>query len=196
MEDLALKVRVVHDVEVDEPDRPDARGREVDRERGSEPSGADREHARGLQLLLPVDADLRHDQVSRVAADLLVREAPLTLAGPPRDRRHDREHVVRGEARLVLFEVAHVLVVLVQVDERPDLSGVVVQVLAKRGVPLHEGSERRSHCRALDVHGRGAVRVGAERRGQEDPGHSVTTSFPRESLLSRTLRSLREASRP
>ena len=74
VQDLPLQVRRVHDVEVDEAKRADARRREVERERRAETAGPHAQHARGLQLLLPVEADLRHDEMAGVALELLAAE--------------------------------------------------------------------------------------------------------------------------
>ena len=74
MDDLPLQVAEVDDVEVDDADSADAGGREVHRCRRAESAGADAQHAAGLQLALPVDADLRHDQMPAVAFDLVVGE--------------------------------------------------------------------------------------------------------------------------
>ena len=63
VDDLALEVRDVDDVEVDEPDGPDPGGGQVERERRAEAAGADAEHLRGLEPLLPVHRHLGHDQV-------------------------------------------------------------------------------------------------------------------------------------
>ena len=54
--------------------RADARRGEIERRRRAEPAGADAEHARGLQLALPLDADLRHDQMPAVALNFVVRQ--------------------------------------------------------------------------------------------------------------------------
>ena len=70
VDDLALEVRVVHDVGVDDPERPDARGREVERGRRAEPAGADQEDAGVEQLLLALLPDLGDEQVARVALPL------------------------------------------------------------------------------------------------------------------------------
>ena len=67
VKDLALQVRAVDDVEVDDADRADAGEREVERDRRAEATGADDEHARFDDLALPGAADLGHDQVAAVA---------------------------------------------------------------------------------------------------------------------------------
>ena len=74
VQDLPLQVAEVDDVEVDDAERADAGGREIHRDRRSESAGADAQHLRRLQLALTVDADLRHDQMPRVALDFVVGE--------------------------------------------------------------------------------------------------------------------------
>ena len=69
--DLPLQVAEVDDVEVDDADGADAGGGEIHRRRRAEAAGADAQHLRRLQLALPLDADLRHDQVPAVALDLV-----------------------------------------------------------------------------------------------------------------------------
>src|SRR5205823_14249314 len=67
VDDLALEVRLVDDVRVDDPEPADARGREVERRRRPEPAGADQQDLRFEQLELPLLADLRDEQVPAVA---------------------------------------------------------------------------------------------------------------------------------
>ena len=64
----------VDDVEVDEAERADAGGGEIERGWRAEPARADEQHARALELLLPLETDLGEDEVAAVAEDLLVRE--------------------------------------------------------------------------------------------------------------------------
>src|SRR5438874_10491957 len=127
MENLPLQVAEVDDVEVDEADRADAGGREIHRNRRSKSAGANAEHLRRLELALPVDADLRHDQVPRVALHLVIRQRrKITVRLKPDttgalvdlgrwsaagDRRDDAHRVVRGDRRLLLLQIADVLVV-------------------------------------------------------------------------------------
>ena len=81
---LALQVREVDDVVVDDPERADAGRGEVQRRRRAEPAGAEQQHLGVEQLLLALDADLRQQQVARVALALLGGQR---RAGPrPRSR--------------------------------------------------------------------------------------------------------------
>ena len=65
VDDLALQVRLVDDVVVDDAERADACGGEVERRGRAEPAGADQQHARVEQLLLAGLADLGDQQVAR-----------------------------------------------------------------------------------------------------------------------------------
>ena len=76
VDDLALEVRVVDDVGVDDAERPDAGGGEVERRGRAEAAGPDQQDARLEQPLLALLADLGDEQVARVAR----------TAAPPRGR--------------------------------------------------------------------------------------------------------------
>src|ERR1019366_946639 len=84
---LPLQVRKVHHVEVHEAERADARRREVERERRAEAARSHAQHACGLQLLLPVEADLRHDEMTGVALELLAAELAGRSRGAGRGHR-------------------------------------------------------------------------------------------------------------
>ena len=70
MDDLPLEVGVVDDVRVDDPDRPDAGGRQIERGGRAEAAGSDQEDARLEQPLLSLLADLGDQEVARVAGAL------------------------------------------------------------------------------------------------------------------------------
>ena len=86
VDDLALQVADVDRVVVHEADRADAGRREVHRRRRSQAAGADAEHARGLEPLLPFDAHLGQRQVPAVSQHLVARE----LTGPD----HNPDHMI------------------------------------------------------------------------------------------------------
>ena len=93
VEDLPLEVGDVDDVIVDDPERPHARGREVEQRGRAEPARPDDEHARGEQPPLPVDPDLRERELPRVARGLRARERRALFderSEPPRARGADR----------------------------------------------------------------------------------------------------------
>ena len=175
VEDLPLQVRVVDDVEVHEPERSHPGRGEVERERGSESARADAEHLRRLEPLLPLHAHLRHDEVARVAQDLVVREGGGLRDLPPRDGGHDRERVALLRRGGLPLEVAHVLVVHVDVHERAQLPVVRVEVVPQVGVSRDEAGERLAHVPSGDVHRVLSVRVGPQGSGNEDLHGSLTS---------------------
>ena len=73
--DLALQIGVIDDVEINNAERAHARRAQIKRQRRAQASGADAEHLRSLDLELALHADLGHDQVARVAQDLVVVES-------------------------------------------------------------------------------------------------------------------------
>ena len=95
MDHLALEVGRVDDVVVDDPERADPGGGEIERGRRAEAPGADQQHLRVEQLDLALDPDLGQKRVARVAVALLGGQParvddrqPLLLPGedPARDR--------------------------------------------------------------------------------------------------------------
>ena len=72
--DLALQVRQLHPIVIDDADRADASRREVQRERRAQPAGADHQHPRRLQLGLPDAAHVLQQDVPGVAADFVFGE--------------------------------------------------------------------------------------------------------------------------
>jgi hypothetical protein len=132
VDDLALEVGDVHDVVVDDAQRPDARRREVERGGRAQAAGAEQEHLGVEQLLLALDADLGQEEVAAVALPLLGRERP----------RH-------------LDRVAAVLPQRVAAGHRLDV--LVAQVVAERA-----GGQRGAVARgAVEDHALGAVRCRA-----------------------------------
>ena len=72
--DLALQVGEIDDVEIDQADFADAGGGQVQAERRAQSARADQQHVGGLELQLAFHADFGHDQVARVAEDFVLRE--------------------------------------------------------------------------------------------------------------------------
>ena len=68
--DLALQVGKVDVIVVDDAERADAGGGEIEQRRRAQAAGADHQHARGPQFRLPLLADLVQDQVAGVAVEL------------------------------------------------------------------------------------------------------------------------------
>src|SRR5437667_12560385 len=76
---MALEVRLVDDVRVDDPEPADARGSEVERCGRAEPAGADEQDLRLEQLELALLADLRDQEVPAVAGAPLRVERAVDL---------------------------------------------------------------------------------------------------------------------
>src|SRR5205085_6315302 len=71
VQNLALEVAEIDDVEIDKTEPANAGGGEVERQRRAESAGADKEDRRRLESFLSLDADLGHDQMPAVALDFL-----------------------------------------------------------------------------------------------------------------------------
>ena len=97
VDDLALEVADVDDVEVDDADGPDAGRGEVERGRRPEPAGADQERLRAEELRLAGRADLGDQQVAAVA--LLLLGGRGRPASRTRDRRPSRPGTRRTSRR-------------------------------------------------------------------------------------------------
>ena len=172
VEQLAVQVRLVDDVEVHQAEAADAGGGQVHPERRAEAAGADHQHLGGLELQLPLGADLGHDEVPAVAEDLvraqfgrgrLGRRLGHRAAG---DRRDDRQRGIADNRRRLAPQVAHVLVVQEQVDEAPELAVVGEQVGSQPFVEGHEFLHRLADGRA--GHGNFGLFTGEAPQGRGD----------------------------
>ncbi len=70
MDDLALQIARVNHVEVHQAQGADAGRGQIKRERRTETAGTDAQNARGLELLLALDAHFGQDEVARVAREI------------------------------------------------------------------------------------------------------------------------------
>ena len=75
VDDLALEIGLVDDVELHDAQRANPRRREVHQSGTAEAARADAQHAGVLQSLLPRHPDVGDDEVAAVAADLVGRQA-------------------------------------------------------------------------------------------------------------------------
>jgi len=99
VEDLALEVGDVDHVEVDQADRADARGGQVEGQWRTQAPRADAEDARGLEPPLARHRHLGHDQVAGVALNLVVGEGGVGgSAAEQVEGCHDRGSVRRPAA--------------------------------------------------------------------------------------------------
>ena len=149
VDDLALQVRLVDDVRVDDAEPADARRREVERRRRAEAARADQQHAAVEQLQLSFLTDLRNQDVARVARAPLGRERARQLdlvavplpVGEPAVQRAD-VLVAELEQRLR--------------RERRAVAGGAVDD-DRRGLVGHDALDPRLEMAARDVHGAGDV---------------------------------------
>ena len=105
VDDLALEVGQVDHVVVDDADRAHAGRGQVERRGRAQPAGAQQQHLCVQQLHLALDADLRHEQVARVALALLVGELARDLdvvaaVLPQRDAAGHGRHVLVAQLLL------------------------------------------------------------------------------------------------
>ena len=77
---LPLQVGEIDDVEIHQPDAPDAGRGQIQAQRRAQAAGADQQHFGVLQLELPFHADFGHDQVAAVAQDFVLRKRTASLA--------------------------------------------------------------------------------------------------------------------
>ena len=130
VEDLALEVGAVDDVEVDETDRADAGEGEVEGDGGAEPAGADDEDLRLDDLALPDAGDLGHDEVAAVALDHLRGEDDIGAAGKGGD---EGDLVAGGEAGGLAVEGVDLDLVHVHADVGGELAVGVAHLGAEAG---------------------------------------------------------------
>jgi len=74
VQDLALEVREIDCIEINESDPADASGGKIESNWRSESARTDTENARRLDSLLPLEGDLGHDEMTRIARDLIVAQ--------------------------------------------------------------------------------------------------------------------------
>ena len=181
VDDLALQVREVDLVVVDDAERADAGGREVERGRRAEPAGAEQQHLRLQQLGLALEPDLRDQQVARVALALLggqrLRDLDLVAAVlPQRDPAGHRLHVLVAEQ--VLERVR---------GERGALAGGAVEDDLLRAVGADDALDARLQIPARDVLGAGDVPgvplLALAHVDQDDPVAQVLAHLGRVDLL-------------
>ena len=142
-----MEVTPLDRVKVDNPYSADASRREICRRRCPQTSRADDQDAGSLQLPLPLESDLRHDDVSAVPSEFAAREgdAALLRYRAPRDGGDDHQGISLLQPSLFAVHRADVLFVEVDVDEIPQPSVLGVEVPAQVGVALGERLKRVLH---------------------------------------------------
>jgi hypothetical protein len=74
MENLSLQIREIYHIEVDEPDRTDARRREVERHGRAQSARTDQQDPRLLERTLTVLSHLRQEDVAAITYQLFARQ--------------------------------------------------------------------------------------------------------------------------
>jgi hypothetical protein len=155
IDDLTVQVAGIDYVEINDAQRADAGRRQVHGGWRTQASGPDANHARGFQLALPLDADLRHDQMPAVSLDLLVRQLRRFLrrrnVRPSGNRGHDADRVARLEAGLLAVQMPDIFVVHVHVHEAPQPAIFSVEVAAEIAVLRDEAFEDVADSAAFDL---------------------------------------------
>src|SRR2546422_1366632 len=181
IEHLALEIRLVDHVEVDDPEAADAGRAQILRERDPEAPRANDQGGRLFELQLPCHPDLREDQVPRVPLDFRGREDVLPLRdeavhqgeGTARDARDNRDRVALVQRRRVLPEVADVFFVHVDVHEVPEVAIVGVEMPPEEIEAIDEVIEGLFDVLGLDLYHIPIADVLPERGGDDnlDRGH-------------------------
>ncbi len=79
MDHLPLQIRQRHHVIVDDAERADTRGGEIEQHRRAEPASADDEHARAAQRGLSRPAHLAQHDVARIALEFVGSQHAATI---------------------------------------------------------------------------------------------------------------------
>src|SRR5690606_1565857 len=183
--DLAVQIRHVDYVEIDDADFPDAGRSEIEGERRAEATGTYEQHGGGFELLLSGEPERREREVAAVSLILVGIQLDVRRGGghasgtagrlhhlePAGDRRDDGELVAIAQRRLISFAVADVVIVDVDVDELTQLAAFIVQMLLQLRIALHEPAQCLADGRSLDVHRSLVVRVDPQRRRYVNLGH-------------------------
>src|SRR2546426_732634 len=186
IEHLALEIRLVDHVEVDDPEAADAGRAQILRERDAKAPCADNQSGRLFELQLARHPDLWEDQVPRVPLDFRGREDVLPLRdeavhqgeGTARDARDNRDRVALVQRRRVLPEVADVVFVHVDVHEVPEVAIVGVEMSAEEVEAIDEVIEGLFDVLGLDLYRIPIADVLPERGGDDnlDRGHRRASS--------------------
>ncbi len=173
---LALEVRLVDHVEIDDPETADAGGAQVLRERDSEPARANDESRRLLEPQLPGHSDFGEDQVSRVPLDFGRHQDIFALRSESvhqgersaGDAWDNRNRVTRLEIRRILLQITDVLFVHVDVHEISQPPIICVQVTSELVELVDQVPKRLFDAVRLDLHGIVIRGVLTKRRRDDD----------------------------
>ncbi len=123
VDDLTLQVCLVNDIIIHQPNASNSSGCQIQRQRAAQSTCTDQQDTGCLQFLLPLNADLRHNQMAAVTPDFVVRKLHLirrdtfdythccsftTLAAATCDAWDNAEIVTGFERRLQTIAIANV----------------------------------------------------------------------------------------
>src|SRR5215470_7865607 len=189
MQDLSLQIAVIDDVEIDQPQSPYARRRQIQAQGRTQSARADQKRARGLQFALTFQPDFGQNQVAVVASQfvfvqfgqfgqrLFYRDA--RAAGY---RRDDADLVLLFDRGVFFLQVADVFVVDVDVDEVAQLAVGVEEVFPQIGKLRGQFVERFADLRRFDRDRRLAPGVLAQSCRDRNGWHDVFSSRSRQDL--------------
>ena len=95
VQNLTVQVRKIDIVRIDQSNRADSGRREIKRSGGTESAGANAQNARRFQSTLSLDADLRENEMARIARELF--GAKLRLRDSLFDFVHHAKHTTNLE---------------------------------------------------------------------------------------------------
>src|SRR5262245_872527 len=189
MQDLSLQIAVIDDVEIDQPQSPDASRRQIQAQRRTQSPRADQKRARGLQFALTFQPDFGQNQVAVVASQFVFVQfgqfgQRLFYRGARAAgyRRDDADLVLLFDRGVFFLQVADVFVVDVDVDEAAQLAAGVEEVFPQIGKLSGQFVERFADLRRFDRDRRLAPDVLAQSCRNRNGWHDVffSTGNPRE----------------
>ena len=153
MQDLPLEIGQVDNVEIDNAELTHTRRRQIQRERRTEASRPNREHSRRLQFQLPFHAHLGHDQMTAVAQDLVRPQLHIrgNRGAASGDGGNDSNLIGFFQWRFVPFQVAHVLIIHINVNEAAQIAIFGVKVFFEIGVLRRQFVQSVAHGFSLDL---------------------------------------------
>ena len=140
--DLPLQVGEIDDIEIHEADSANSGRSQIKTERRAESARADQQNARLLQLQLTFHAHFGHDEVAAVTEDFVLRKTYFFRHVNPPAMLGTMESVsgVAHRSR-ILFHVADVFVIQIDIDEAAQLAFIVVEMFLQFGKTRRERSQ-------------------------------------------------------
>src|SRR5262249_3707388 len=183
MQDLSLQIAVIDDVEIDQPQPPDAGRRQIQTQRRTQSARADQKRARGLQFALTFQPDFGQNQVAVVASQFVFVQfgqfcQRLFYRGARAAgyRRDDADLVLLFDRGVFFLQVADVFVVDVDVDEAAQLAVGVEEMFPQIGKLRDQFVERFADLRRFDRDRRLALGILAQSCRDRNGWHDVFSS--------------------